>query len=290
MVSKQDLPVVVGVDGSSASLAAADLAVDEATLRKSALVILYGHTSLRLWRSRKPYVTQGIRRLFEAVADRARTRGPTIDVAVDLMLDEPGAALVERSGRAQLVVVGHSGRGGAALGSVAGYVASHASSPVIVHRPITVARHESTRRPVMVGVDSSVLSAAAVEFALDEAALRRADLTAVYVWTHPRGAEPAGLHPVAYDYAEARAEAERMLAEQVGGSLAAHPDVRLTREVIHSLDSSRTLLDFSGHAQLIVVGSRGRGGIAGLLLGSVSQVLINHAACPVAVVRQAALG
>jgi len=204
MASRQDLPVIVGVDGSSASLAAADFAVDEATLRKSALRILYGHMrhpSPSLWRSRKePYVTRGIGRLLEAVADRARTRGPAIDVGVDLMYEDPRTALVERSGHAQLVVVGHSGRGGAALGSVAGYVASHARSPVIVHRPITGVRHESPPRPVMVGVDGSVQSAAAVEFALDEAALRGADLTAVFVWTHPRGAEPAGLHPVAYDY------------------------------------------------------------------------------------------
>ena len=70
----------------------------------------------------------------------------------------------------------------------------------------------------MVGVDASGHSAAAVEFALEEAALRGADMDAVLVWTQPPGAEPAGLHPVAYDYAEARAEAERMLAEHVAGA------------------------------------------------------------------------
>ena len=106
----------------------ADFAVEEAALRKSPLLILYGHvrhTSLSPWRVRKePYVTRGIRRLLDAVADRARTREPTIDVEVDLLFEEPGAALVARSGHAQLVVVGQSGRGGAALGSVASYVAA----------------------------------------------------------------------------------------------------------------------------------------------------------------------
>ena len=137
----------------------------------------------------------------------------------------------------------------------------------------------------VLGVDSSELSAAAVAFALEEPARRGADLSAVLVWTHPPGADPAGLHSAGYDYAGARAEAERMLAEQLAGVAAVYPDVRATREVIHSLDTARTLVDRSGRAQLIVVGSRRRGGVARLLLGSVSQALINRAACPVAVVR-----
>jgi nucleotide-binding universal stress UspA family protein len=287
MVSVSVRPVVVGFDGSSASLAAVDFAVDEATMRKSALLIVYGHLRHRFlspWRSRtEPYVTRGIRRLLEAVAGRAGARDPSLDVDIDLLLKEPGAALIERSRDACLMVVGHSGRAGAALGSVAAHVASHADCPVIVHRPFTGDR----RGPgaVTVGVDGSELSAAAVAFAVEEAARRGADLNAVLVWTHPPGADPAGLHPAGYDYAEARAEAERMLAEQLAGVAAVYPDVRVTREVIHSLDTARTLVDRSGRAQLIVVGSRGRGGVARLLLGSVSQALINRAACPVAVVR-----
>ena len=292
MVSESDRPVVVGVDGSSASLAAVDFAVDEATLRKSSLLIAYGHLrhpSLTLWRSRtEPYVTRGIRRLLEAVAGRAQARDSSLDVDIDLLLKEPGAALAERSRDACLMVVGHSGRAGAALGSVAARVASHAGCPVIVHRPFTGAR----RGPgaVTVGVDGSELSAGAVAFALEEAAFRGADLNAVLVWAHSPGADPAGPHPVRYDYSEARAEAERMLAEQLTGVAAVYPDVRVAREVVHSLDTTRTLLDRSGHAQLIVVGSRGRDGVAGLLLGSVSHALINRAACPVAVVRHHAHG
>jgi nucleotide-binding universal stress UspA family protein len=292
VVSKVDLPVVVGVDGSSASLAAVDYAVDEAAQRKSPLLILYGHlrhSPLSPWRTRtEPYVTRGIRRLLEAVADRARTLESSIDVSVELQLDEPGAAIVGRSDRARLVVVGHSGRGAAALGSVAAYVTSHASCPVIVHRPNIGARDGSS--PVTVGVDGSALSGAALDFALEEAALRGADLNAVFVWTHPPGAAPAGLHPVRYTFAEARDEAERMLAEQLAGASATYPDVRVAREVVHSLDTTRTLMKRSGQAQLMVVGSRGRGGMARLLLGSVSQALINHASCPVAVVRHNSLG
>jgi nucleotide-binding universal stress UspA family protein len=289
MAGRQYLPVVVGVDGSSTSLAAADYAVDEAVLRKAPLQILYGHVrrpSLLFWRRMwDPYAIMAIRRRLEAVANRVRTREPAVDVTVDMLLEPPGAALVARSRQAQLVVVGHSGRGGAALGSVAAHVAAHATSPVIVHRPVAGFESASARLPVMVGVDGSATSGDALQFALDEAALRGVGLEAVLVWTHPLGAEPAGVHPVAYDYAEARAEAERMLAEQLAGLTVRYPDVRVTREVIHSLDSARTLLELSRRAQLIVVGSRGRGGIARLLLGSVSQALVNRAPCPVGVVR-----
>jgi nucleotide-binding universal stress UspA family protein len=276
----------VGVDGSSASLAAADYAVDEAMLRRAPLQILYGHIRRPLdrfwWRTWDPFAIMATRRMLEAVANRARTRGPAVDVTVDMVLAEPGAALVERSRHAQLVVVGHAGRGGAVLGSVAGHVAAHATSPVIVHRHV---ESGSTRHPIMVGVDGSAMSADALHFALDEAALRGVGLEAVLVWSHPLGAEPAGVHPVAYDYAEAKAEAERMLAEQLAGLMVRSPDVRVTREVIHSLDSAGTLLELSRRAQLVVVGSRGRGGIARLLLGSVSQALVNRAFCPVGVVR-----
>jgi nucleotide-binding universal stress UspA family protein len=292
MASEPDLPVVVGVDGSSTSLAAAEFAADEATLRKSPLLILYGHDRhplLSAWRPRtEPYVARGIRGLLDAVAQQIQDRSPSVDVSIDLLPGDPGFALIERSEHAHLVVVGHSGRGAAALGSVAAKVASHAHCPVIVHRPFAGLQRGSG--PVTVGVDGSALSAAAVEFALDEAAMRGADVNAIYVWTHPPGADPAGLHPATYSYAEARSEAERMLAEQLAGSPSAYPDVCVVHEVVHSLDTPRTLLERSGRAQLIVVGSRGRGGVARLLLGSVSQALINHAGCPVAVVRPDTFG
>lgn len=281
-------PVIVGVDGSAASLAAVDYAVDEATLRKAPLLLLYGHlrrSPQRLWRRRRaPFVLRGISRLMDAVAERARSRGPLIEVATDVLTEEPGAALVARSGHAQLVVVGHSGRGGAALGSVAAHVAAHARCPVIVHRP-TPTPVPGVAEPIMVGLDGSHLSTQALRFALDEAALHGAPVEAVYVWTHPTGAGIAGAPAPSYSYAEARQEAERMLAEQLAGVQGEYPDTPLTRTVIHGLDPARILVELSRRSRLIVVASRGRGGVARLLLGSVSQALINHAGCPVAVVH-----
>jgi nucleotide-binding universal stress UspA family protein len=286
MASRHDLPVVVGVDGSSASIAAAEYAADEATLRKAPLRVSYAHnhgTSKVLPPHRpEPDPSTAILASLEAAAERVRGLAPAVEVAVEMLAGKPGPALVDRSRNAQLLVVGHAGFGGGVLGSVARHVATHAMCPVIVHRPFEATSHG---RPVMVGVDGSALSAEAARFAFDEAAMRGVGLEAVLVWTHPPGAEPAGVHPVAYDYAEARTEAERMLAEQLAGLLGEYPDVRVTRDVIHSMDPVRTLLDLSRRAQLVVVGSSGRSGIARLLLGSVSQALVNRAPCPVAIVR-----
>jgi nucleotide-binding universal stress UspA family protein len=138
---------------------------------------------------------------------------------------------------------------------------------------------------VLVGVDGSPMSEDAARFAFDEAQMRGVGLEAVLVWTNSPGTDPAGVHSVAYDYAEARAEAERMLAEQIAGLRGEHSDVRVTRDVFHGFDPVRTLLDLSRRAQLVVIGSRGRGGMARLLLGSVSHALVSRASCPVAVVR-----
>ncbi len=286
MVTRHDLPVIVGIDGSVASLAAGEYAVDEAMRRKAPLRIVYTHdqrASMGMRQHRtEPYPTSRIRGSLEAFAEQVRGRAPAVDVAVEVFSGKPGAALVERSRDAQLLVVGNAGRGGAALGSVAGHVATHAASAVIVHRPVEAG---VSPRPVLVGVDGSAMSADAARFAFGEAEMRGVGLEAALVWTNPPGTDPAGVHSVAYDYANARAEAERMLAEQLAGLLGEYADLRVTRDVIHGMDPVRTLLDLSRRAQLVVVGSRGRGGMARLLLGSVSQALVSRASCPVAVVR-----
>jgi nucleotide-binding universal stress UspA family protein len=285
VVSWHDLPVIVGIDGSVASMAAGEYAADEAMRRKAPLRILYAHdrrTSMGVHSRAELHPTSRILEALEAFVERARIRAPTVDVAVDVLLGKPGLTLVERSRDAQLLVVGNAGRGGAVLGSVAGHVARHAVSPVIVHRAVGAG---ASSQSVLVGVDGSPVSEDAARFAFDEAEMRGVGLEAVLVWTNSPGTDPAGVHSVAYDYAEARAEAERMLAEQIAGLLGEHADVRVTRDVFHGFDPVRTLLDLSRRAQLVVIGSRGRGGMARLLLGSVSHALVSRASCPVAVVR-----
>ncbi|HEX6870618.1 MAG TPA: universal stress protein [Micromonosporaceae bacterium] len=293
--------VLVGVDGSPASLAALDTAATEAAGRAVPLMIVVAQR--RHGRSRTGSRPSGpsavlepaTRTLLDDSVRRVHALAPNVEVRPDVVEEEPGAALVERSAGASLMVLGRAGHGvsglvGTGLGSVASYVANHAHCPVLVHRGAD-ADHPVTgglgHRPVVVGVDGSPAAAPTLALALAEAALRGATLEVTYVWTHPPGSQPAGLHPATYSYAEARSEAERMLSEQVAGAAEAYPQLRIRPVATHSLDVARTLIDRSREAQLIVVGSRGRGGLTRLLLGSVSQALINQAFCPVLVVRPA---
>jgi nucleotide-binding universal stress UspA family protein len=92
--------------------------------------------------------------------------------------------------------------------------------------------------------------------------------------------------PLVHDTAEVQADEARLLAEVIAGWHAKYPDVVVRREVTHA-GPRKALIEATHQAQLVVVGTRGRGGFAGLLLGSVSQAVLHHAACPVAVVPHA---
>ncbi|GAA3932276.1 universal stress protein [Actinomadura viridis] len=136
---------------------------------------------------------------------------------------------------------------------------------------------------IVVGVDGSEGSAAALAFAFEEAALRDARLRVVLAWTHPEPAGPGGVEPLVYDVDAVGEEQERALAEFVAGGQADFPDVPLTRQVVRARPA-RALAEASDRADLLVVGTRGRGGFTGLLLGSVGHALVHRARRPVAVV------
>ena len=144
---------------------------------------------------------------------------------------------------------------------------------------------------IVVGVDGSGESEAALRWALDEAALRGARLVVVTAWTFvpPAPIAEPGMIPVpAVDYSDA-SEAERKAADEeleetvrrVGGGA---PDVELERRLVEG-DPARVLEEEARDAGLVVVGCRGRSGLAAALLGSVSQHVVNHAPCPVVVVK-----
>lgn len=284
-------PVVVGVDGSDESLAALDLAADEAAGRVTPLVVVHAYP--RAWR---PAVAPGApeparalnlrRRLLNSAVGRVSAEHPCLAVEGDLVPGEPAEVLLSRSAHARLLVVGHSGSGldGPPLGGVALRVAQHAPAPVLVHRPFHLSASVVSPRPVLVCVDGLAGAEPLVGFAFDAAALRGVPLVAMYVWSQPAGAVPAGIHPEAYGYADARDEADRMLAEALAGWSGKYPDVPVRREVRHSLDVVRTLREASASAQLVVVGRSRHNGIAGLLLGSVSRAMVQRAGCPVAVI------
>jgi len=169
------------------------------------------------------------------------------------------------------------------VGSVAVQTATHGACPVLVVRGD---RHGVG--PIVVGVDGSAASMRALDFAVEEAALRGAELVALHVWTGSSMTELNDTLPMSYEAWSGGQEEQRVLAEALAGIAQRYPDVPIRREVVRG--SARHLLtERSRMARLLVVGDRG-GGVARLLLGSVSQHLIHHADCPVAVVRPALNG
>jgi nucleotide-binding universal stress UspA family protein len=177
----------------------------------------------------------------------------------------------------------------AVLGSVAVATVTHCTGPVVVVRVDPTSASVRDTGPVVVALDGLPDSDDALVFAFDAAALRGTSLLAVHIWddTVLDGFEYA--NPVAVDRGLIDDEERRLLAEQLAGWSDKYPDVKVTPVVLRGSPVT-TLLEClndegSGPPVLVVVGSRGRGGFAGMLLGSTSQALIAHAPCPVAVVR-----
>jgi nucleotide-binding universal stress UspA family protein len=160
--------------------------------------------------------------------------------------------------------------------SIAVPVMAHAPCPVVV---VPGPEHVGEKPGhLVVGVDGSAPSAAALNFAFEEAALRGAALRALYVW------QP-GLRGTFDDHATQQ-ECRRLLSETVAGRDAAYPQVELHHELVGG-HPVKVLTQASAHALALLVGTRGHGGFAGMLLGSVSQGVLRHARCPVIAVPQA---
>jgi nucleotide-binding universal stress UspA family protein len=285
-------PVVVGVDGSRPSLDAVETAAAEAALRHRPLHIVHALVWPVIDFAFAPGLTgpslQAIHDQADAVVREATLLAakvaPDVPVTARVLNGAPGQVLRDKSRTADLLVLGNRGLGGFTgllVGSVAEQAAVHCACPVMV-------LHGDRRDagPVVVGVDGSAVSTRALEFAAEEASLRGADLLALHLWTGDADTELNDTLPRGTAAWPADEEAARVLAEALAGIAPRHPDLTIHREVVRG--SARSLLvERSRGAQLVVVGSRGHGGVAGVLLGSVSRHLIHHAACPVVVVRPA---
>lgn len=282
-------PIVVGVDGSDAGRAAIDLAIIEARLHRRPLRLVHAF----VWPILGVYVgpspegppdgglaADADRLLAEAV-NHARRAGPDLTVTGEVVTGAAAPVLLEEATRAHMLVLGSRGLGGFVgllVGSVTVQVASH------IQRPLLVARGDARERgPVLVGVDGPA-SAGAVEFAFAEAQARGADLVALHTWHRDLPEDVQEKLPLIYNADDVTAALTGQLSEWVAAARARHPGVRV-REEVRRGRAAKTLVEASREAQLVVVGARGRGGFAGLLLGSVSQALLHHAECPVAVVR-----
>ncbi|SCL49920.1 Nucleotide-binding universal stress protein, UspA family [Micromonospora eburnea] len=282
-------PVVVGVDGSSTSLTAAEHAARAAVQRSRPLHLVHGYlhplgygVPLNPYDLGVPAPTAEAQKMLEQVAAELTERHAGLRVQVRQVAGGPGATLVEESRRADLVVVGSRGVGGFAgllLGSVSGQVAQHGHCPALVIRPAE--QPIPVDGPVLVGVDGSESADLAVRIAADEAVRRGAELVLVHVLPPERaGAAPAEAAGAA---AAEQSESTELLARAAARIRADHPVLAVSQRPVRAASAEQALIAASGEAALMVVGSRGRGGFAGLLLGSVSQALVQHAHCPVLV-------
>ncbi|MGW5666140.1 universal stress protein [Streptomyces sp. NPDC003758] len=286
-------PVVVGVDGSPSSLDAVGVAAGEAALRGVGLRLVhaFGWPSIHVPPSGPPWspAVAGVRELVDGTLmeaeGRARRVAPEAEITREVTVGEPLMVLEIESRTASLVVVGSRGLGGFSsvlLGSTAVHLAAHGRCPVLVVR----GRPEPTG-PVLLAVDGSSAGERAVEFAFAEASLRRADLVALHLWNtwSERAYEgPGDPLNMVVDIERLREAEQRLLDEAVSPWEGHCPEVAVQRRLVRSR-SRPALIEASRAAQLVVTGARGRGGFTGLLLGSVSQALLHHAHCPVAVVR-----
>jgi nucleotide-binding universal stress UspA family protein len=284
--------VVAGVDGSECGLQAVRWAAAEAVRRQLPVRLVAAHA----WPSGGLVGDPGLGVDYRAVlrdvvlghlataAADARQVAPELDIEQVEVTGYPVPVLLGESAHAEIVVLGDRGLGGFTgllIGSVAVEVTAHASCPVIVVRGSEPDRTGPRPEPVVVGVDGSPTSEAATAFAFEAASLRRVPLVAVHVWRDVL--VDATMAPL-LDWDVIDSDEREVLAERLAGWTEKYPDVPVRRLVARDRPA-RALVEESGRAQLVVVGSRGRGGFHGLLLGSVSQALLHNAHCPVAVVR-----
>jgi nucleotide-binding universal stress UspA family protein len=275
--------VVVGLDGSVGSRAALDWACAEA------LRLARGLTIVHVWHlpvAVGPYVhpspetfEDGAEQVVHQAADRARAALPRgWDIRTKTWMGRPTDFLVAESEGAAVVVVGSRGRGGiqgVLLGSVSSELAARSSTPVVVVRAAG-----DPAGPVVVGVDQQGSSGAAIAYAFDAASHRHVELVAVTAWDAPE--VPDVLEVI--DQPAYEKDVGMGLSEALAGMREKYPDVVVTENVIHGHPVG-VLRDAAAGASLLVVGSRGRRLLGALLLGSVSQGVLHHAYCPVAVVH-----
>lgn len=287
--------IIVGVDGSDPSMEALRWAAYEARRRNADIRVVSCYTVPGYESSVAVYPNaidiETLKEGGSAVVGRALE----VVAAIDSKLVVEGTAemcaavrgVTEAAESDDEIVVGASGHTGfldGLLGSVTTGVIHRAHVPVIVVPSKPSAEVGDTMKKIVVGVDGSPGSLHALDWAYDEALLAGAELTVVHGWVYPYvGARTGVSEPRSQMQLDATEELKTSLdslgSRLIGGSVHIHP--KLTEHT-----PAEALLEESNDADLVVVGSRGRGGLRSLLLGSVSRTVVHHAICPVAVIRQ----
>ncbi|MEW5808771.1 MAG: universal stress protein [Actinomycetota bacterium] len=284
--------IVVAVDGSAASRAAAGWAARDASLRKLPLTIVHvpPYEEIGFWpdlQLNSEVLAELDRQAAQVIADArsvvtdALAESRPIRVEQRVLSGPKMPTLIDLSKDAEMMVVGCRGLGGVTgmlLGSTSSALAHHARCPVvIVHEEEPVLYRNDA--PVAVGIDGSPASELATAMAFDEASRRGVDLVAIHTWMN------SGDFYVDVAREGLAAQADEELAQRLAGWCERYPDVTV-RRIVGQDNPAHHLLEESRHAQLLVVGSHGRGGFAGVLLGSVSWTVAHAARIPVIIARR----
>jgi len=285
--------ILVGVDGSAASQAAIKWATHAAALHNQPLTLVHVVVPIVPAAGSMEFAAAGdffrwqqdeaVRVLDEArkiVAEASKEAGPPM-VHSSVVHGGAVASLVDLSKDADMIVVGSRGLGAFSrllMGSVSTGLVHHAHCAVaVIHDD---APEVAPDAPVLVGIDGSPVSLSATEIAFDEASRRGVDLVALHAWRDMTSMyELPGL-----DIERLEEEAHRALAESLAGFKERYPDVKVHRLVVSDAPA-RQLIENAKDAQLVVVGSHGRGGFAGMLLGSVSTAVVHAVKTPTIVAR-----
>ena len=292
--------VVVGVDGSSSSKRAVQWAAHEARMRNLPLTLVHvvvtpswgpapwllSNDPLPLPAEEDPALEKSGRKIIAdaiKIAEDSTHGTGRPEINSELFFSVPVPTLVDLSKEAQMVVVGRRGQHrlrGILLGSVSTGLIHHAHCPVAVIGDAAPIGPKNSRRPVVVGIDGSPASELATAIAFDEASWRRVDLIALHAWSDPDLSKGLSM-----EWTAQQSIAIKNLAERLAGWRERYPDVTVHPRVVWDNPATH-LLDEAKSAQLLVVGSHGRGGFAGMLLGSVSTAVAHAARFPVIVARQ----
>lgn len=281
-------PIVAATDGSEESLRAVDWAAREAVLRGTALRIVSAPGLLpRMADVRDDSEYETVSDLIRDSSDyaltaataRAAKAAPDLLIDADHLAGGPAEAVTAAGSGALMLVVGSRGIGAFAamiLGSVSRYVATHASCPVVVVRDETGAAH----RQVGIGIGGLEGNTAALTFAFEEAALRKASLVAIHAWHTPQGdISRAGIALTEPARGALEAAATRQLAALLEEWQEKFPDVPVSHDVVHG-HPGRILSGLSARADLVVLGRHA----AHQGPGAVTHAVLNHAHGPIATV------
>lgn len=288
--------VVVAVDGSEAAKTAVRWAANTALKRDVPLRIAACYTMPQFLYAEGMVPPQ---ELFDELQNETmqtveEARAIATEVAPDLKIGytiaegTPIDMLLEMSKTVTMIVLGSRGLGGLSgmvMGSVSAAVVSHAQCPVVVVREDNHVTETNKYGPVVVGVDGSDVSVQATDFAFAEAQARKTRLVAVHTWMDMQvQASLAGLAAAQQEWNVVEQEQTDLLHSRIEPLLEKYPDVEV--EMVITRDRPiRALVDAASNAQLLVVGSHGRGGFRGMLLGSTSRALLQSSPCPLVVVR-----